>query len=305
MAISTIRVTIFLLCCLSLHVEKSIPTDTAIDMFSNYKYNLNNCFDTDRMFNKVSDTFRNCLNNMADFKVRNVCTSKRRFLKEMFFYPQELIPEFYDPKTNGDFLLNSMKINFGKRADGTPVNDVKLPPWAKNSPVKFISTLREALESEHVSQNLHHWIDLIFGHKQRGEEAIKANNLFYHLCYEGAVDVDNINDLTKRHAIKVQISEFGQIPKQLFKKPHVPRLCLNQMRRMSSVDKESVPDVVELSETVFINSFKAVTFLDSYQSHKDLISCVLIDGNIVVTTGKDGLLKCYNLKEKRQVRLEF
>lgn len=23
----------------------------------------------DRMFNKVSDTFRNCLNNMADFKV--------------------------------------------------------------------------------------------------------------------------------------------------------------------------------------------------------------------------------------------
>lgn len=24
----------------------------------------------DRMFNKVSDTFRNCLNNMADFKVK-------------------------------------------------------------------------------------------------------------------------------------------------------------------------------------------------------------------------------------------
>lgn len=213
-----------------------------------------------------------------------------------------MIPEFYDLDKKGDFLMNSMKINFSKRADGTPVNHVALPPWADNSPEKFISVLREGLESEHVSKSLHHWIDLIFGYKQRGEEAIKANNLFYHLCYEGAVDLDHINDLTKRHALEVQISEFGQIPKQLFKKPHVPRLCTNRMRRLSSVDREYIPDVVDSNEDIFINSFKAITFLDTYQSHKDLISSVLVDGNLVVTTGKDGLLKCYNMKEKRQVR---
>lgn len=49
--------------------------------------------------------------------------------------------------------------------------------------------------------------------------------VFYYLCYEGAVDLDDIRELTKRHAIEVQISEFGQIPKQLFDKPHVPRLA--------------------------------------------------------------------------------
>lgn len=255
----------------------------------------------DRMFNKVSDTFRNCLNNMADFKVSS-CKIDDVFFSQQINSFQELIPEFYDTSRKGDFLLNSMKINFGKRSDGTPVDHVQLPPWANNSPEKFISILREALESEYVSRNLHHWIDLIFGYKQKNEEAIKANNLFFHLCYEGAVDLDNVNDLTKRHALEVQISEFGQVPKQLFTKPHVPRLCSNSMRRLSSLDKDDVPDVLELDDHNFVDAFKTIKFLDNYQSHKDLISSVLVDGNMVVSTGKDGLLKCYNTKEKRQVR---
>ncbi len=36
--------------------------------------------------------------------------------------------------------------------------------------------LQKALECEYVSENLHLWIDLIFGYKQRGEEALEANN---------------------------------------------------------------------------------------------------------------------------------
>ena len=47
--------------------------------------------------------------------------------------------------------------------------------------------------------------------------------VFYHLCNEGNVDLDSIQDLNQRHALEVQIMEFGQIPKQVFKVPHPSR----------------------------------------------------------------------------------
>lgn len=71
--------------------------------------------------------------------------------------------------------MNKYEIDFGERHDGSKVCDVRLPPWA-TSPEDFVMKLREALECDYVSRHLHLWIDLIFGYKQRGEEAVKANN---------------------------------------------------------------------------------------------------------------------------------
>lgn len=68
------------------------------------------------------------------------------------------------------------------------MDDVQLPPWAKDA-FDFVRIHRLALESEQVSKHLHRWIDLIFGYQQRGDEAVKAANVFYYLTYEGAVDL--------------------------------------------------------------------------------------------------------------------
>ncbi|CAN4122405.1 unnamed protein product [Withania somnifera] len=154
----------------------------------------------DRLFHSIGGTYRNCLSNTSDVK--------------------ELIPEFfYMP----EFLINSNSYHFGVKQDGEPVGDICLPPWAKGCPEEFISKNREALESEYVSSNLHHWIDLVFGYKQRGKPAVEAANIFYYLTYEGAVDLDTMDDDLQRSAIEDQIANFGQTPVQLFRKKHPRR----------------------------------------------------------------------------------
>jgi len=134
---------------------------------------------------------------------------------------RELTPEFfYLP----EFLTNINGYNFGARqGTGEKIDDVKLPPWAKGDPHIFIAKHREALESPYVTKNLHHWIDLVFGFKQSGDAAIEATNVFHHLSYHGAKDLDNIEDPVERLATIGIIHNFGQTPHQVFQRPHVQR----------------------------------------------------------------------------------
>lgn len=156
----------------------------------------------DRLFNSIRDTWLSAAGkgNTSDVK--------------------ELVPEFfYMP----EFLENHFNLDLGEKQSGEKVGDVMLPPWAKGSPREFIRKHREALESDYISENLHHWIDLIFGYKQRGKAAEEAVNVFYHYTYEGSVDIDAVTDPALKASILAQINHFGQTPKQLFLKPHVKR----------------------------------------------------------------------------------
>uniref|UniRef100_A0A8C2FWK1 Neurobeachin-like 2 n=1 Tax=Cyprinus carpio TaxID=7962 RepID=A0A8C2FWK1_CYPCA len=112
-------------------------------------------------------------------------------------------------------------------------------------------------ESEHVSAHLHEWIDLIFGYKQRGPEAVEALNVFYYCTYEGAVDLDAIANETERKALEGIISNFGQTPCQLLKERHPPRMSAeNAFRRQARLDTLPPNLFDQLSK---LRSFKEVS----------------------------------------------
>lgn len=134
---------------------------------------------------------------------------------------RELIPEFF---CLPEFLTNINGYDFGHRqSNGAKVDNVALPPWAKGDAKIFIAKHREALESPYVSERLHLWIDLVFGCKQRGDAAVENVNVFHHLSYAGASDLDRITDANERAITAGVIHNFGQTPHQVFAKPHAPR----------------------------------------------------------------------------------
>ncbi|ETO06443.1 hypothetical protein RFI_30949 [Reticulomyxa filosa] len=166
---------------------------------------------------------------------------------------KELIPEFF---YLSHFLTNVNRFNFHKTEKDIAVDDVILPRWAYGDPERFIRLHREALESPYVSQNLHHWIDLIFGYKQRGEAAVEALNVFYYLTYEGAEDLEKIEDEIEKQGKIAHINNFGQTPKQLFTKPHPQRKMANPL-----INIYTQPDLLHSSELIMTPNGDGVTFL--------------------------------------------
>ncbi|CAF1207761.1 unnamed protein product [Rotaria magnacalcarata] len=131
---------------------------------------------------------------------------------------KELIPEFYYIH---EFLVNQQNFNFGNRQNGMKVSDVTVPAWSKRNARLFVCGLRQALESDYVTNRLHQWIDLIFGFKQAGKAGLDAINIYHAACYYG-FPVENINDKLILDAYYGIIRTYGQVPKQLFLQPHPP-----------------------------------------------------------------------------------
>ncbi len=221
----------------------------------------NNTFDVpDRLFSSIPHSWKICTSALSDVK--------------------ELTPEWY---TLPDFLKNINRYDFGKTHEGVTIADVELPKWASD-PEDFIHKHRAALESDYVTHNLHKWIDLIFGYKQQGPEAVTAHNVFYYLTYYGAIDLTQIADEGLRHATELQIAHFGQCPMQLFNQPH-PRLCQrNCIPRPLSLSLKSIDNWMEEESKALRKSNQIVQPLSRAEVG---VRCmrILPDGRILTVNG--------------------
>ena len=149
-----------------------------------------------RLFTSFSDTFR-ILNSLSH--------DYWEMVPEFFFLPESLVNENH-------FVLGDEEI---------PVDNVILPPWAKDNAQEFIYLHRKLLESQYVSQNINNWIDLIWGYKQKGKEAENANNTFLPALYDDIwnKEMDEAEiDITSHYLLLT-----GQIPPQLFTSKHPQR----------------------------------------------------------------------------------
>jgi len=153
----------------------------------------------DRLFHSIQHCYSSLLSNPTDLK--------------------ESIPQFYDPQSGVDLLLNLSGLQLGVAQNGTIINDVELPNWAK-SPKDFLKKNRRALESDYCSYYLPDWIDLIFGDKSRGAKAEEAMNIFHPTSYYTPKDVERMESEEKKAQAELQATEFGICCDMLFCAPH-------------------------------------------------------------------------------------
>ncbi|EAY02572.1 Beige/BEACH domain containing protein [Trichomonas vaginalis G3] len=144
---------------------------------------------SDPIFMSISETYEQVTHNLNDYR--------------------ELTPEFFGMP---EFLFN----NQAKK----PNDDVELPKWSKNA-TEFVYLHRKILESPKVTENLHHWIDLIWGVRQKSNSDGFPENIYSQEMYEDIWSTEKSEEETQK--IQSVLEYNGQIPPQLFTSPHPQR----------------------------------------------------------------------------------
>jgi hypothetical protein len=150
--------------------------------FLNYQWFFHSGFDlVDRMFTSIPTQFGVSPTSLVEFS------------PECFTLPETFIN------------LNSISLE-----NGDPL-ELEFPAWSRNA-FEFVEKHRYALECEAVRNGLAIWVDLVFGCRQRGPEAVKAFNMFNPMGYGQRERLSS----DEREFRAKWVSGCGQIPEKVF-----------------------------------------------------------------------------------------
>ncbi|RVW55965.1 Protein GFS12 [Vitis vinifera] len=161
--------------------------------------------------------------------------------------PDECIPEFYcDPQ-----IFRSLHSGMA---------DLAVPSWAR-SPEEFIKVHRDALESDRVSCQIHHWIDITFGYKMSGQAALAAMNVM----------LPSTEPMMPR--------SVGR--RQLFTQPHPTRRCAtwktgnstNKLAVHQCQGSELVGEKPLLPQTVYLQDLEEAAAFSEHAWHLSPLYC--------------------------------
>ena len=207
---------------------------------------------SDRLFSTVSGTFVNATTTKTDVR--------------------ELIPEFfYFP----DMFQNCNNLVFQPTSTGKKIDEVVTPCGSDH--FDFIVRMKKGLEGEYVNKNIWNWIDLIFGYKQKGKEALKIKNIYTSSSY-----IENINYETEQDKTSLMTSiEFGLIPIQLFSKELNSKLIKKSkshhpfMFTSSSTSVNTDYHVYDCSSTIESKS-NVLSMISTTEVHEDHVTLKII-----------------------------
>ncbi|XP_020277297.1 protein GFS12 isoform X2 [Asparagus officinalis] len=213
--------------------------------------------------------------------------------------PDECIPEFYsDPQIF--FSLHS------------EMSDLVVPSWAA-TPEEFISLHRDALESDRVSRQIHHWIDITFGYKLSGEASISAKNVMLPISDSSMPrSAGRMQLFTRPHPMRRGVTQ----------RSHYNKTELNSsMRRDSNGSLQTSNGDILLPDAHYMEHLEeAISFCEHarylcpvYNYHENFVknfpclkSSQVSKGEILESTGSNsiipsdlfsGLLECFNVND--------
>ena len=176
---------------------------------------------------------------------------------------REIIPDFF---ILPELFININRLDLGKKNEKY-VEDVKMPSWCLDNPFLFVENYRALLECGYL--NINSWIDLVFGHYQRGKSAQAIGNIFLPFAYDGVMNFrlppEVLLKTREENEFKIRLFEMGVIPTKVFEKKI--KSSKNQMNEQITLLSDDEIDISEiLHEVELVTKFKNIIYFSIKKS---------------------------------------